>query len=151
MFSGRIDRVGYFLGAVYTLMPIIVFLLLYIFSAAFFGTEGNVLRSSVNVVLFFFGSIYSLLLLPVTIGLTIRRWHDLNETGWLTLLNFIPVVSSIIGLVLLFVRGTAGPNNHGEPLHMRSLTEVLFGKKPVAESAPPAEPPLPGTFGAGKM
>lgn len=49
--------------------------------------------------------------------LTIRRCHDLNKTGWLTVLMFIPYIGVIPGLYFLLAKGTTGPNKYGpDPL-----------------------------------
>jgi len=45
----------------------------------------------------------------VQIMLAIKRSHDFNVTGWLSLLVFVPLVS----LVFLFIPGTDGPNRFG--------------------------------------
>lgn len=51
------------------------------------------------------------------IMLTIRRCHDLDKTGWLALLMFIPYVGFIPGLYFLLAKGTTGPNKYGpDPL-----------------------------------
>ena len=42
-----------------------------------------------------------------------RRLHDTNKSGWLLLLNFIPV-GNIVVLVLLGLKGTDGPNRFGD-------------------------------------
>lgn len=58
--------------------------------------------------------------LPALIGgiLLIRsRLHDMNVTGWVYLVNFIPYVNIIFSLAVLFVPGTKGPNQYGaDPL-----------------------------------
>ena len=49
---------------------------------------------------------------------TIRRFHDLGQSGWMVLLQLVPIVSLAIGLILLVGRGTRGPNQYGDdPLH----------------------------------
>ena len=45
----------------------------------------------------------------------IKRWHDMNRSGWYSLLLFVPFVNIIVGLVMLFVPGTDGPNDYGQP------------------------------------
>lgn len=53
----------------------------------------------------------------VNIMLTIRRCHDLNKSGWMYLLMFVPIVDIIFALYLLFAKGTEGPNQYGpDPL-----------------------------------
>lgn len=43
----------------------------------------------------------------------IRRLHDLNITGWVSLLLLIPGVNIILYLFLIFAPGTKGPNRFG--------------------------------------
>jgi len=45
---------------------------------------------------------------------TIKRLHDLNNSGWLSLMQLIPVVNFIFGLYLLFSDSNKGPNKYGE-------------------------------------
>lgn len=46
--------------------------------------------------------------------LGIRRCHDVNHTGYLILLLFIPIVGSIFALYLLCAKGTIGLNQYGD-------------------------------------
>ncbi len=50
-----------------------------------------------------------------TISLTVRRFHDLNMSGWWYLLTFVPYVGSLIIFVFTLLRGTDGPNRFGRP------------------------------------
>ena len=45
--------------------------------------------------------------------LAIRRLHDLNKTGWLLLVFFIPFINMIFALYLIFAPGTKGTNDYG--------------------------------------
>ncbi|MCJ8312191.1 MAG: DUF805 domain-containing protein [Saccharospirillaceae bacterium] len=49
------------------------------------------------------------------IVLAIRRLNDLNKSGWLSLILFIPIVNVAFLLYLLFAPGTADENNYGLP------------------------------------
>jgi uncharacterized membrane protein YhaH (DUF805 family) len=47
----------------------------------------------------------------------IKRWHDMDSSGWWVLINFVPLGSLYTFIVLGFVRGTDGPNQFGpDPL-----------------------------------
>ncbi len=47
----------------------------------------------------------------------VRRLHDLDLPGWLFVLAFVPLIGFFLGIPLLFVRGTPGPNDYGpDPL-----------------------------------
>lgn len=49
----------------------------------------------------------------VSVILLIQRLHDLNHTGWMCLLMFIPLVNIFFALYVIFARGTQGANNYG--------------------------------------
>lgn len=57
---------------------------------------------------------------------TIRRLHDLNLSGWLFLLLYVPVIGSLFWLYTAIAKGTEGRNNHGFPRDTL-LWEGLFG------------------------
>lgn len=44
---------------------------------------------------------------------TIKRLHDLDQSGWLSLLQLIPIVNFIFGLYLLFSDSKRGSNEYG--------------------------------------
>ncbi|MBP5199087.1 MAG: zinc-ribbon domain-containing protein [Schwartzia sp.] len=49
--------------------------------------------------------------------LAVRRLHDLDRPSWWIVGNFVPFVNCVLGLYLLFARGTFGPNQYGpDPL-----------------------------------
>lgn len=60
---------------------------------------------------------FSLILIAIAIVSwiqTVKRLHDLNQSGWLSLLQLIPLVNFIFGLYLLFSDGSIGRNEYGE-------------------------------------
>ena len=51
------------------------------------------------------------------IAITVKRLHDLDRPGWHFWLFMIPLYNFYLGLVLLFKKGTDGPNEYGhDPL-----------------------------------
>lgn len=52
-------------------------------------------------------------MLVVYVIFMIQRLHDLNKSGWMSLLVLIPIVNFFFGLYLIFAPGTRGPNNYG--------------------------------------
>ena len=101
---GRIRRRDYFLSIICILF--IQFLL--------YGSLPNVdnyenYDPSENLV----SIIFSLVLGVLAFFKMIQRLHDVNLSGWYSLLAFIPIIN--IGLLfVLFLDGTAGPNYYGE-------------------------------------
>jgi uncharacterized membrane protein YhaH (DUF805 family) len=68
--------------------------------------------------------IVGLAVLALSFMVCIKRFHDLNKTGWFSLLMIVPFVNLIVGLFWLgFVKGTDGHNAYGEdPL----LAKILY-------------------------
>ncbi len=61
-----------------------------------------------------------ILILIISIPLTIyilscyvKRWHDMDKSGWMVLTLFIPLANIIILLLLLILPGTEGINRFG--------------------------------------
>ncbi len=51
------------------------------------------------------------------LSLCVRRLHDLNRTGLLWLLSFIPVINFFLAIYVIFFKGTEGDNRYGpDPL-----------------------------------
>jgi membrane protein DedA with SNARE-associated domain/uncharacterized membrane protein YhaH (DUF805 family) len=54
----------------------------------------------------------------ISFAVQVKRWHDLDKSGWMVLINLIPVIGGLLSLVILGIRrGSTGPNRFGdEPL-----------------------------------
>jgi len=62
-----------------------------------------------------------LLLLP-SLAVTSRRLHDVDESGWLSLLWFLPIIGWIILVPKLCRRGGLDANEHGPPIMEQDST-----------------------------
>ena len=113
MFSGRLNRIGYFLASVYVSLPLLLAYVLLI--TAHGGKASPGLIAGANVLTLIVGIIVCLLAIPIGLSVGIRRWHDLNKSGWFLLLGFIPIVSFFVAIYLIFFPGTKGPNDYGDP------------------------------------
>lgn len=51
----------------------------------------------------------------VSVMIGVQRLHDIGWSGWLWLLNFVPVVGSVFALLMLVVPGTQDANRYGPP------------------------------------
>jgi len=58
--------------------------------------------------------------------LSVLRLHDINWSGWLSLLLLVPVVGNLLALVLLFVPGTEGGNDYGPQAESHGWKPVLI-------------------------
>jgi uncharacterized membrane protein YhaH (DUF805 family)/Tfp pilus assembly protein PilE len=45
--------------------------------------------------------------------LVIQRLHDLNKSGWMSLLMLVPLANIYLFVLVIFFRGTPGKNNYG--------------------------------------
>ena len=100
IFSGRYNRAKYIKMTLLVAIPIAVVIVL----AAELASQGFIL--ALNLVAF-------VALSPITI----KRLHDVDMPDWAYLLFLVPGANIILGLYLLFKKGTQGPNKYGpDPL-----------------------------------
>lgn len=102
-FNGRIRRMGWWIaGIAVSIVSSIVRNILE-------GDDPNFLVATVIAA-------FAILFWLVGLSLSVRRWHDLNKSGWWLLVNLIPVIGWIYSLIMLgFMPGDRGHNNYGPP------------------------------------
>ena len=87
-----------------------------------------------NIYALTFRMVWLLAVCWIAIALQLKRWHDLDKTGWLVLINLVPVVGTVVSLLILgFRKGGSGPNkfgNEGSPglLGYRQTWSFFWGK-----------------------
>ena len=57
--------------------------------------------------------IYLIAVMLPTIAVSVRRLHDMDQTGWWYMLVFVPMIGWILVLCWLIFPGTVGPNKFG--------------------------------------
>lgn len=65
------------------------------------------------VVVMIIGFVVSIALVVPGLAVTWRRLHDAGFSGWFFLLNFIPCVGGLIGLIFALLDSTKGDNAYG--------------------------------------
>ena len=93
-FDGRIRRIEYFLSGIVGGI---------VFSIAWALGIGTFILGAGMVASMWF-----------SLAQGVKRLHDLDKSGWLILLMFVPIVNALFGLYMLFADGTVGPNQYGE-------------------------------------
>lgn len=106
VFGGRAGRPEYWY---FVLFNIIVSLVLG-FLDGLFGTFNSGARIGL------LGGIYSLAVLCPSIGVGIRRLHDIDRSGWWLFISLIPIVGWIILLVWMIRESDSGANQYGPGL-----------------------------------
>lgn len=59
--------------------------------------------------------LYLLAVALPSLGVSIRRLHDTNRSGWWVLIGFVPLIGGIWQLVLMVLTGDAFRNRYGDP------------------------------------
>lgn len=124
-FKGRSRRKEYWL---FLLMQLVLLIGPIFLAGLFSGRVRSTDGSSDPILQTFFSLfplVFALLIIP-NLAVTVRRFHDQDKSGWMCLLNFIPLVGGFIVLGLMFVEGTRGPNEYGEdPKNSLDLAETF--------------------------
>lgn len=58
-------------------------------------------------------TIYQLAVLLPSLGVSVRRLHDTDRSGWWMLIGLIPLIGLIVLLVFFIMASTPGENRHG--------------------------------------
>lgn len=61
------------------------------------------------------GMVALLAYLYVNITISVQRLHDLGWSGWLWLLNLVPLVASVFPILIMIMPGNTGANRYGAP------------------------------------
>ena len=101
--KGRINRRQFLLVLTITIMLSIIIAVIIV--------DTSHLRDSAII------TITSLLVNILLLPSQIKRLHDLNWNGWLTILGFIPGIAFFFRLILVVFSGTRGQNEYGFPPH----------------------------------
>ncbi|MCY1493326.1 hypothetical protein D9M68_271620 [compost metagenome] len=60
-------------------------------------------------------TVVTVAIVVVAVMIGVQRLHDIGWSGWILLLNLIPVVGSVLSLLMLLVPGNLGANRYGPP------------------------------------
>lgn len=109
-FEGRLNRKPYIIRSFIIFAAMfILFLLSYIL----FGNEYGYSSTPEDIC----DTLVVLAAIVANLSISVRRLHDLDKTGWLFLINFVPLLNVALEVYLIFVKGTEGPNQYGpDPL-----------------------------------
>jgi len=58
--------------------------------------------------------VYSVLVTLPSLGVTVRRLHDTNRSGWFLLIELVPVIGGIYLLILCAEEGIPDENDYGK-------------------------------------
>jgi uncharacterized membrane protein YhaH (DUF805 family) len=104
-FDGRASRSEYWWWVLF-------YVIVYIAATIITSVLGSVIGSTGAVIGSLILMVVALGLLLPTLGLTIRRLHDTDRSGWWILLGFVPLIGLIL-IVFYCLPGTEGDNQFG--------------------------------------
>ena len=105
-FKGRMNRLKYWL---YSIVPIAI---MFIAAMPIILTAQEGREASPFFSLLMFVAI--VIAVWISLAIQVKRWHDIDQSGWWVLAGMIPYVNIIVLIVLGFVKGTEGTNRFGE-------------------------------------
>lgn len=97
VFDGRSGRAEYWFFVLFNILVAIVL-----------GVIDGVLGTAPML-----GGLYSLAVLLPGLGVTIRRLHDTDKSGWWILIVLVPLIGGLILLFFMIQEGTRGDNRYG--------------------------------------
>ena len=101
-FDGRIRRMGWWIAGIAVG-----------FVSSFVDSVIDADNSIIITLVFF---VIAIIIWMIGLSLSVRRWHDLNKSGWWVLVMLIPILGWIYSIVMLgFMPGDQGSNNYGPP------------------------------------
>ena len=103
-FKGRARRAEYWN---FTLISTLISLALLFIDLYVFGINPMAGQSGI------IGNLYSLAVLLPSLGVLVRRLHDVGKSGWFFLIILIPLIGFIWLLILLFRDSQQGENKWG--------------------------------------
>jgi len=106
-FEGRIDRTQFLIGnLILFAYTILVPLFLAMVMVNLFGGMGNIATSLLIIA----ATIVSIV---ANFALIIKRLHDINLSGWWSLVVLIPYIGIIAAIIIYFIPGTPIENRFG--------------------------------------
>lgn len=111
-FSGRSRRKEFWMFFLFNVIVSIAMFTVLIVGAVLSDTE-NDRTSPLLWIGLALTALWSLAIVIPTIAVHVRRFHDQEQSGWMYLINFVPLIGGLIVLVFMLLPGTKGPNRYG--------------------------------------
>ncbi len=121
---GRFGRLAYL--AWYLVLSLAIMIPIILWVVGFFALAETVNDlKGIFAASFFIIFILYIVFFYYAIVITIRRLHDLSQTGWLSLLMFVPLINIGFMLYIMFAKGVPENNEFGAPRPNRTWENVL--------------------------
>lgn len=125
--QGRIGRLRYLAYGLLSYLVLIPVFMLIGLAAGFSGGDPEAGMGVLGGIGILIGVIAYIFLVVYAFMLAKRRFNDLGQSGWLSLLFIIPLVNMIVGLFLIFAPGKPVTNQYGQPPAKNPVWVVICG------------------------
>ncbi|WP_079204498.1 DUF805 domain-containing protein [Pseudomonas sp. CC6-YY-74] len=102
--NGRIGRLRYLAWSLMLLLGALA-----LFGVASMGLAISEIVGGILIALVGIG------IMVVSVQIGVQRLHDIGWSGWLWLINLVPIVGGVFALLMLVIPGTTGANRYGPP------------------------------------
>ncbi|QKE65615.1 DUF805 domain-containing protein [Aquipseudomonas campi] len=102
--NGRIGRVRYLAWSAVLMFAALALYFIAAIGLAFAPVFGWILMAALVIAI-----------IVVSVQMGVQRLHDIGWSGWLWLINLVPLVGSVFALIMLVVPGTPDANRYGPP------------------------------------
>lgn len=123
MFTGRMTRKQFIYGYVYTFAFMLALVVVQMVVATIIDIK------TLNMFLGLFFGACSFVVGFLALGMNIRRFHDLDTTGWAVLSGLIPYLNFAVFVYLLCAKTKPGVNKYGEESNGDISLNSLFPTK----------------------
>jgi uncharacterized membrane protein YhaH (DUF805 family) len=117
--TGRLGRLRYLAWSLAVTASALIAAGLAFGVSASLGMSGS--TSLLTIIGGLLGSVAIVAMMVLGIQIGVKRLHDIGWSGWLLLVNLVPVVGSVFAIIMLVVPGSAGANRFGPPPPPNSL------------------------------
>jgi uncharacterized membrane protein YhaH (DUF805 family) len=109
--EGRIGRLRYLAWSLAMTFVAMIFAGIGGLAAYGLGSDSSLLAIVGGLV----AAVAFIAMIVVGIQIGVKRLHDIGWSGWLLLVNLVPVVGSVFSIIMLVVPGSTGVNRFGPP------------------------------------
>lgn len=122
--EGRIGRLRYLAWSLAMTFVAMIFAGIGGLAAYALGSDSSLLAIVGGLV----AAVAFIAMIVVGIQIGVKRLHDIGWSGWLLLVNLVPVLGSVFSIIMLVVPGSTGVNRFGPPAPPNSLAvKILAG------------------------
>ena len=110
VFQGRASRSEFWWFELFLVIAYVIIAVLLAVLGAVLGDSGQIIGS----LLYF---VFALGVLLPALGVTIRRLHDVDKSGWWIFISVVPIIGPILLIIWYCTKGSLGDNRFGaDPL-----------------------------------